>query len=290
MKSIAWLILTLAFFALPLHAQSAREQLNQLVTQLRSNPGDVALRERIIKLAQEIKSPPAVPEEAERRLGRGRAAFETAKDAADFEKAIVEFVAATNAAPWLAAPYYNLGLAQEKAKRYREAMASMRLYLQASPGSPDTSEVRQRIFSLEYLAEQPPPAPKPPSDDELLGKLNGARFVLTSQHTGTDSQGDNFYEVSGRQLVYGQVARSLGPNDRQFNAHILNSPVRFTNVGYDYKGGLKWERPYSDSCSGAPPGCVSDTFEATADGRQLIVRFFRRYDRSVQTLMYPRSN
>lgn len=152
-KYLVFVIAIIAFSA-NAYAQSPREQLSKLVTQLQSNPGDTALRERIIKLAQEIKPPPAVPEEVERRLGRGQAAFEVAREPADFDKAVAEFTAASNEAPWLGAAYYNMGVALEKAKKYREAMASFRLYTLASPGASDASEIRQRIFKLEYLAEQ----------------------------------------------------------------------------------------------------------------------------------------
>ena len=69
---IIMLFLSLLVLTVTAHAQSPREQLNQWVAQLRANPGDNSLRERIIKLAQEIKPPPAVPEEARRGLSRER--------------------------------------------------------------------------------------------------------------------------------------------------------------------------------------------------------------------------
>ena len=82
LSRIALLVMTVAIFLaieLSVNAQSAREQLDQWVTQLRTNPGDNALRERIIKLAQEIKPAPAVPEEARRPLVQGNSAFQDAK-------------------------------------------------------------------------------------------------------------------------------------------------------------------------------------------------------------------
>ena len=45
-------------------AESQREQLSQMVEQLQKTPGDNALREKIIRLAQELKPAPALPEEA----------------------------------------------------------------------------------------------------------------------------------------------------------------------------------------------------------------------------------
>ena len=136
-------------------AASSANDLKQLTVLLQKNPADTTLREKIIKLARTITPAPAVPEEAQRRLGRGQAAFETAKEPKDFADAITEFQLAANAAPWLPAPYYNLGVAQEKAKKYREAMGSFKLYLLAAPMARDAGDVKQRLFKLEYLAEKP---------------------------------------------------------------------------------------------------------------------------------------
>lgn len=52
-------------------ASPSFEQLKQYVAELQKNPGDQELRENIITLALELKPPPAIPEEAERRLARG---------------------------------------------------------------------------------------------------------------------------------------------------------------------------------------------------------------------------
>src|SRR3989338_10320467 len=57
------------------HAESPREQLKRMVEQLQTRPNDDALREQIIKLAQTLKPAPAVPEEAERHMAYGTAAF-----------------------------------------------------------------------------------------------------------------------------------------------------------------------------------------------------------------------
>ncbi|MFY9314103.1 MAG: hypothetical protein WAO95_00930 [Burkholderiales bacterium] len=274
-------------------AKSPREQLNQFVTQLQSNPGDNALRERIVKLAQEIKPPPAMPEEAERRLGRGQAAFKIAKEPSDFEKAIAEFNAASIAAPWLATPYYNLGVAQEAAKRYREAMASFRLYLLASPGLPDAGEVRQRIFSLEYLAEQPAPLPPKPTDEQLLAQMNGARFMRTGVSVPVDSRGDAGYELNGKVFDYISIARELGPDDRRYNPHLLNNPRRVRQDHFIFRGNLKWEVPREKICIdmfATWQSCEATTFEISPDGRTLTTRGFSYSDRAMFTVSYPRAN
>ncbi len=136
------------------HAQSPREQFTQMVEQLQKTPTDNALREKIIKLAQEVKPAPTVPEEVERRMARGEAAFESAKDVSGYDNALREFQAATNAAPWYANAYFNLGVAQEKAGKAKAAIESFRFYLLAAPDGKDAAEVKKRIYKLEYAAEQ----------------------------------------------------------------------------------------------------------------------------------------
>ena len=74
MKSVSrFILIVLAFVSLAanVHAQSTREQLNQMVQQLQKNPGDNSLREKIIKLAQGVKPRPVIPEEANRAFVKG---------------------------------------------------------------------------------------------------------------------------------------------------------------------------------------------------------------------------
>ena len=77
------IIFAIALFAFMVsaHAQSPREQLTQMVEQLQKTPSDNALREKIIKLAREVKPAPAVPEEANRAFVRGNVFQKEAKDA-----------------------------------------------------------------------------------------------------------------------------------------------------------------------------------------------------------------
>ena len=57
-------VLTCLALAASAYAQSPREQLQQMVEQLRANPNDTVLRGRIIRQAQEITPALAIPEEA----------------------------------------------------------------------------------------------------------------------------------------------------------------------------------------------------------------------------------
>ena len=108
-----------------------------------------------------MKPAPAVPEDAERNIARGVVFFTKATDNAGYHKAIAEFEAATNAAPWLDKAYYNLGVAQEKAGMFKEAIRNLKLYLLADPHAKTAREVRNQIYMLEANVEKETPASPP---------------------------------------------------------------------------------------------------------------------------------
>ena len=137
------------------HAQSPREQLNQMVGQLQKTPTDNALREKIIKLAREVKPAPAVPEEAKRAFVMGGTYQKEAKSPEDFGLAVKAFQDATSAAPWWGDAYYNLSVALESAKRYDEAKNALAHYLLTNPK--DAEEAQNRLYALDakkVLAEK----------------------------------------------------------------------------------------------------------------------------------------
>lgn len=170
----AIILLMFLFVVLPgFAAQAAKKPsaspgaLLQYTDDLKKHPGDNILRE-IIKLAQSTKPAPAVPEEAERNMARGTAFAQKATDSAGYKKAIAEFEAAANTAPWLALAYYNLGVVQEKAGFYVEAIQSLKFYLMAAPDARNARDVKNKIYALEVDAEDvqagknaPAPAPAP---------------------------------------------------------------------------------------------------------------------------------
>lgn len=148
---------------------SSAEELKQYVMDLKANPADKALREKIIKAAAGMKPAPTVPEDAERNMARGTTFAQKASDIAGYQKAIAEFEAAANSAPWLALAYYNLGVVQEKAGLFSNAIQSLRFYLMAAPEAKNAREVKNKIYALEADAEamqagmNAPAAEQPPS-------------------------------------------------------------------------------------------------------------------------------
>jgi len=164
---IGLFILTVLVLAASAHAQSPREQLQQMVEQLQKSPGDNALREKIIKLGAEIKPAPAVPDEALRREGRGNAAFKNAKNVEDYIAAAREFEAASLAAPWIAGYYSDLCAVYEKGGALREAANSCRLYSMTLTDEKDVRGAKLRTAGIEYEAEK--------YSNYALQKLNGSK-------------------------------------------------------------------------------------------------------------------
>ena len=153
MQALALIVFS-AMLASTAIAKSPREQLKQMVAQLQKTPNDNALRERFIKLGAEIKPAPAIPDEANRREGRGKFAFRSAKSNEDFLAAAAEFEEAAMVAPWVAGYYSDLCTIYEKAEKYPEAKHSCELYLVGLADSVQISEVKQRIAGLDFGIEK----------------------------------------------------------------------------------------------------------------------------------------
>ena len=94
-----------------------------------------------------------VSEEAQRYMAQGVAAVEMAKSPADYEDAISKFEKAKSLAPNRPDVYYNLGLVQEKAGKYGDAVTTLKQYLRLVPNAEDAAMVKNLITKLEYKAE-----------------------------------------------------------------------------------------------------------------------------------------
>jgi tetratricopeptide (TPR) repeat protein len=219
------MFMLLCVFIFPVQAQSPQQTLNQYVADLQKNPNDYALREKIIKHVQAMKPAPAVPEEAKRYLVRGKAAFKGAKEARDFQDAAEEFKKALLYAPWLAEGYYNLGVIQDKAGQYDDAMKNLKFYLIAAPKAPDAEKVKELVYEIEYrkekVAKDKELAARKAADDrraqqeaaarkqaEFLSRINGARYVYyfwaNRSDTGARTQYVITLDVRGDTVTQGQ--------------------------------------------------------------------------------------
>ena len=207
------LLTLIALFAAGLiHAQSPRAQLNQLVTQLQGSPGDNVLRERIIKLAQEIKPPPAVPEEARRHFVEGTAIAKSAQNAPQQVLAVQSFQEALKVAPWWGDVYYNLAVAQELAGQFDSAQDALKLYILTNPGEKEAREAQDRIYAInakKRLAAAGQNAPEV-REQKFFESLNGGIWVLPSRYNDVDPRYNNgvsrmwsrpTYEIRDRVLI-----------------------------------------------------------------------------------------
>ncbi|MBI2497218.1 MAG: hypothetical protein HYV75_04615 [Opitutae bacterium] len=116
--------------------------------------GRLNLDEKIVDLVLRLDPKPALPEEAERHMIRGKTALETASGPEGIDTAGAEFFQAHMSAPSWADPWFNLGVIREKQKRYLDAIYALRLYLRAAPAADDAKAVKEKIYALEYLQEQ----------------------------------------------------------------------------------------------------------------------------------------
>ncbi|MFH0732348.1 MAG: tetratricopeptide repeat protein [Candidatus Omnitrophota bacterium] len=148
--AVFFLLLAALFVALPSRAEDSQENLNQYVADLQNNPYDSALREKIIKLVQNMNVKPAVPKEVIKIEGAAEYAFSNAKSESDYLDAAKEYEKALLLAPWLAQGYYNCAVAYKSAGKLQEAIDAFNFYLMAAPDASDAQEVQKEIGGLEY--------------------------------------------------------------------------------------------------------------------------------------------
>jgi tetratricopeptide (TPR) repeat protein len=214
---LVFIFVILLSFSASADAANPREELQQMVEQLQQSPSDTVLREKIIQHVQGMKPAPAVPEEAKRYLSRGMAAMKSAASEVDFKDSVKEFEKAALAAPWLANAYYNLGISQDKAGVYAEAITNLKLYLMAEPDAGDAEAVKGLIYEIEYRQEKAEKesspeaiaAKKQKEYEEWLRKLDGARFVV--DYSNRDSSGKLTLDIRGNEVIAGVIRTWLNP-------------------------------------------------------------------------------
>jgi HEAT repeat protein/Tfp pilus assembly protein PilF len=141
-------------------ALGARDSLNALVEELKEDSNICNghfyhdRRMKAIELSLTITPAPAVSEKARRQMVQGTTAFRMASDSSGYNEAREYFERAIKLVPWWADPYLNLGLANEKLRKYESAIDCLKYYLAAAPGASDTETVREKIYKLEFLQKR----------------------------------------------------------------------------------------------------------------------------------------
>ncbi len=231
------LVISVLLFSAVVQAETPLEQLRQMVQQLQQQPNNAALREKIIKLVQEVNPAPAIPEEAERRMARGMAAFKGAQSPSDYRDAVREFELATLAAPWYGDAYFNLGVAQDKAQLYEDALRSLRLAQLTSPAS---KEIRELIYEVEYRNEKAHSPEAEAARQAALQKereasffksLDGATFVRNLPGSAGFGPTRATIRITGNQLTLTEVTINAGPGDERRGRYtgftIVLGPAHF---------------------------------------------------------------
>lgn len=143
MKNILINMIFALVFVAPqiINAQSPRDTLNQYVAELQKNPGDNALREKIILFSFKIKPAPAISDEAREKYVMGM----TLRESKDYDLAVAQLKAALLIAPWWGDGYKQYGLTLEFAEKFDEAIAGFQLYIKTQPGEEAVSSTKDEI-------------------------------------------------------------------------------------------------------------------------------------------------
>ena len=144
--ALAMFFMLLSGSVIVFSAQSTDTSFQQAMTEYQQSP-TYATAEKIIKLAQEAKKPPSLPEEARQHFMMAQTYQKKAKNEVGYKLAIDEYKQALLLAPWLPEAYNNLGILYEMVGNYDEAVLTLKLYLLTNPA--DAQSARDKIIEIE---------------------------------------------------------------------------------------------------------------------------------------------
>lgn len=148
MRNLAATLAALILAGFTLAAQSPREAFKELVAQLQQNPGDDALREKVIQAGAALDPAPAIPEDARRNLIEGMTLHTDAKTPDDEKIAFDSFAKALQLAPWWGDVYLAQSVSQELAGQLDAAEKSLHFYLLSNPGEEKARTAQDHIYVL----------------------------------------------------------------------------------------------------------------------------------------------
>ena len=263
-KIIGFVLIVMSLLMISLtQVQASQDTLNQYISDLQKNPNDSVLREKIIKLTLTMNPKPAVSQDTVMHEGAAEYAIKHAKTPADFADAAKEYEQALLSAPWLAADYFNCGVAYEKAEQFDAAIRNFNLYLAAFPGAKDTNDVLKRIGGLEYAGHKAAKESSPEvvaeqkqnNDAELIKSLDGARYTYQLNVRG-DLIVDHALDIRGTTLIHSTCLRSHSPNT------VVENPV---GVWIEHSRMQIVGRQATFSRD----GMLMDTFTVSEDGKSI---------------------
>lgn len=177
----------------------------------------------------------AVSEEAQRHFDRGMAAVEMAKSPDDYAPAIKEFEQAIRLAPEWPEAYYNLGIAQEKAGKYSDAITSLRQYLRLAPNASDAATVKSLVNKLEFKAEQTI------TDEvalDIFGSLAGPQWEIQGTRCKWDVLAMKGFRRVGHKILYRTIYQDSDESsgrvwrageDLEIDANVIGRKLDYTS-------------------------------------------------------------
>lgn len=114
-------------------AEKSRYAFLRLLAKVRENPEDVKAKEALLLFADRMDPKPPIPVEAKKFYVKAMAIHLEAVTDYDFDKAAMAYERALEIAPWWGQCYYNMGMALDAGKRFREAEEALRLYALVRP-------------------------------------------------------------------------------------------------------------------------------------------------------------
>lgn len=114
----------------------------------------LAIERRLMAAVAKCPQPPALPERAQHHFLQGNAAFKSAKEPGDIDRAIAAFRWALLYAPESPSLHLNLSLAYTLRQRYREADENLKLYLAGNPADKNADTLLERLYEMEYQRKQ----------------------------------------------------------------------------------------------------------------------------------------
>ncbi len=117
------------------------------------HPQDDSLRQNVIKLANALAEPPAIPEEARQLFAEASSQMKKANSPQALALPSGLLRKALEIAPWWANAYYNYSRALELSGQYDEAAKQLNYYLQLNPSEADAREARAHLVVIQTLKE-----------------------------------------------------------------------------------------------------------------------------------------
>lgn len=221
-----------------------------------------------------------VSDEARRYFDRAMAAVEMAKTPADYEKAVVEFEKAKSLAPDWPDVYYNLGLIQDKAGMYSEAMANLRRYLLLAPDAKDAEAVRTLINKLEYKQEQIGDRYgkfTDPRDDKIYKTVKIGNQVWMAENLAYKTQKGSWAYNNDESNVkmYGylydwEVVQNVCPSGWHLPSKAEWETL-ISNLGSEPGNKMKSKRVEEHGCVGTNQSGFDAVYDRWEDSRSLII-------------------